>query len=487
MNNLYSTNDLQDEKINASPITFIDEADFIENSTGEGTIIRLGSGIVIGSQSVLDNSSALKIRSGDLGKSGPGPRARADANKVHQKKMNSRNSGILGVDAYLHGYDVYHNLGTKNNLTGGFEGRTSNGNLDQSSQSKKSKINNTKNSKHSTKRPKRSGAKNLGDNDKTVKAGMAQGFTLRPGRAKLKPSSTFSGLDVARSGNEPSTNVGKIEMPSRERRKMVIKVNSVHQEKTPTFSMKNLYKWMTDDDYKLGSTTRNSQDLVSKRIVKTVEKPGEVIKAKHIHRVDKESTVYLEDIEITPGIVQKHMVISDNENGNISLSSIITPEEYLNLKKTGEIDLFEFTRDPQTLVINSKAISEAASYKKATEEYGCLSGLSNERRPFNISESEKDVIAYGPNGERYQIELKKIHTNNRPIRDQVQDVRSGIIYNLEQALDPSEKHINVKELRILCDFTELPKEHLKYALEQCRDTLPSEYLPYSDLIEFAYD
>lgn len=149
--------------------------------------------------------------------------------------------------------------------------------------------------------------------------------------------------------------------------------------------------------------------------------------------------------------------------------------------------MFEFTRDPQTLVTNSKAIIEAESYKKATQEYGCLSDLSNERRPFNTSESDKDVIAFGPNGERYQIELKKYHNNDRPMRDQIYNIRTGIINNLQKALDPKIKDINVKELRIVCDFTELPQEHLKYGLEQCRDNLPSEYLPYIDLIEFAYD
>lgn len=69
--------------------------------------------------------------------------------------------------------------------------------------------------------------------------------------------------------------------------------------------------------------------------MQTVEKPLEVIKAKHIHCNQEYCTIYLEDIEITSGNVQKQMVIADNESGNVSLSSIITKDEYLHLKKNG--------------------------------------------------------------------------------------------------------------------------------------------------------
>lgn len=92
---------------------FIDEADFIENCTGEDINIKTRSDVIIGSQSVSNNLPALKTRSGDLGKLNPGASTKADANKVYRKKMNSRSSGLLEVDAYFKGYDVYYNLGTK--------------------------------------------------------------------------------------------------------------------------------------------------------------------------------------------------------------------------------------------------------------------------------------------------------------------------------------------------------------------------------------
>lgn len=139
-------------------------------------------------------------------------------------------------------------------MTGEFGRRTGNGNPEQSSKLKKLKINNKKNSKHSIKRLKGSDTQNLGDKYKIVKAGMAQGFTIRPSQTKTKPSSNIlSGLDIARSINEPSSQAEKIEMSSRERGKMVIKVNSAHQDKTLTFSMKTLRKWMTNKDYQIGS------------------------------------------------------------------------------------------------------------------------------------------------------------------------------------------------------------------------------------------
>lgn len=41
--------------------------------------------------------------------------------------------------------------------------------------------------------------------------------------------------------------------------------------------------------------------------------------------------------------------------------STLSEQEYSNLKETGELDLFDLKRDPQTLVMNKKSIEVKSS------------------------------------------------------------------------------------------------------------------------------
>lgn len=89
--------------------TFVEENIAMEV---DGKVIRTGSGILIGNQRISEGSkSALTIRSGELGKSGPGPRAKADARRSAKAgKYSSVSSIIPGAYALVpqNTYCRYH-------------------------------------------------------------------------------------------------------------------------------------------------------------------------------------------------------------------------------------------------------------------------------------------------------------------------------------------------------------------------------------------
>jgi len=66
-------------------------------------LIKTGSGVLIGNKRISEGSkSALGIRSGELGKSGPGPRAKADARRSAKAGKYSSGSTIIpGADALV--------------------------------------------------------------------------------------------------------------------------------------------------------------------------------------------------------------------------------------------------------------------------------------------------------------------------------------------------------------------------------------------------
>ena len=71
--NLSSNSIQQIEKVQ----NFVEEDMQVVNI--DGKVIQTGSGVLISNKRISEGSkSALGIRSGDLGKSGPGPRAKAD-------------------------------------------------------------------------------------------------------------------------------------------------------------------------------------------------------------------------------------------------------------------------------------------------------------------------------------------------------------------------------------------------------------------------
>ena len=72
-------------------------------------VIKTGSGILIGNQQISEGSkSALIIRSGDLGKSGPGPRAKADA-RANAGVRKTGQTASSGSSIFVKGYTP-HNI-----------------------------------------------------------------------------------------------------------------------------------------------------------------------------------------------------------------------------------------------------------------------------------------------------------------------------------------------------------------------------------------
>ena len=68
----------------------------------DGKVIKTGSGVLIGNKRISENSkSALGIRNGDLGKSGPGPKEKSDARRnAKAGKYSSGSTIVTGVDAF---------------------------------------------------------------------------------------------------------------------------------------------------------------------------------------------------------------------------------------------------------------------------------------------------------------------------------------------------------------------------------------------------
>lgn len=167
--------------------------------------------------------------------------------------------------------------------------------------------------------------------------------------------------------------------------------------------------------------------------------PGtnEVLDGIHIHREQKNCKVYIMNSE-TSG--EKVVVIADSQTGRAYLGSILTEAEYSNLKKTGEIYLFDLRRDPQTLVLNQKSIQEADSLSRAKDQ-GCLSEYNDIRRPYNVSESSADYVSTDSTGSLVNIDLKAIDgSGRRPIDRQTPDINQNIDL-FDRADDPAKLHI----------------------------------------------
>ena len=84
------------------------------------------------------------------------------------------------------------------------------------------------------------------------------------------------------------------------------------------------------------------------------------------------------------------------ENGRAKLGSIVTDEEYRHMKETGELNLNDLNRDPQTRAMNDKSINEADILHRAQEQ-AIINGM-NVRRPYNKSESNADFVGESKDG-----------------------------------------------------------------------------------------
>ena len=74
----------------------------VDGKVQESHLIKTGSGVLIGNKRISENSkSALGIRNGDLGKSGPGPKEKSDARRnAKAGKYSSGSTIVTGVDAF---------------------------------------------------------------------------------------------------------------------------------------------------------------------------------------------------------------------------------------------------------------------------------------------------------------------------------------------------------------------------------------------------
>ena len=90
--------------------TSVNEEDF-DIEQNKGTLIKTGSGILISNQPISkDSNSALDVRGGDLGKSGPGARAKNDAHRnAKARRSTSRSSIIPGAEALVPPNAYYRN------------------------------------------------------------------------------------------------------------------------------------------------------------------------------------------------------------------------------------------------------------------------------------------------------------------------------------------------------------------------------------------
>jgi hypothetical protein len=151
-------------------------------------------------------------------------------------------------------------------------------------------------------------------------------------------------------------------LPNRQSRinSQPLRIKSEHQDTDVMITKKDIQKWMMPEQQKETSNQKINEQKFMDRFVDTVKKPNEVLDGVHIHRQQKNFKVYIKDIQTSDGRHEKLALIVDGKTGRSSLGSILTKEEYSNLKKNGEINLSDLRRDPQTLVMNKKSSKNEA-------------------------------------------------------------------------------------------------------------------------------
>ena len=228
-----------------------------------------------------------------------------------------------------------------------------------------------------------------------------------------------------------------------------LRIKSIHQKSDVTITKKNIKKWITPAQRKETSNQRINEQKVEDKFATTVKNPNEVIDGIHIHRKQKTCKVYIQDIQNSDGTQEKLALIADTENGRSYLGSTLTNQEYLNLKETGKIDLFDLRRDPQTLVMNQKSIQEAEALSRAKDE-GCLTEFTDIRRPYNVSESLADFVGKDSMGSKINFDIKAIDgSGRRPLDRQTQDINQNIKDLFDGADDPT-------KFQIICDISSAP-------------------------------
>lgn len=384
----------------------------IESKSVNSTRVKTGSGAVIEVQKQYNQTpkalkSTLEIRCGDLGKSGPGPKAKANARKNFNKGTGS--SIIPGASGYTpqHVYRIYQKIGR-----------------------------------------------------------------LPAPQSKIEA--------IVQNSNEGAPHrIAPSVSPNRQSRikSQPLKIKSQHQKKDVIITKKDVKKWITPEQRKQTSNQKINEQRVEEKFVDTVKNPNEVLDGIHIHREQKNCKVYIKDIETSDGTQEKLALIADTKTGRSYLGSTLTEQEYSNLKTTGEIDLSDLRRDPQTLVMNQKSIQEAEALSRAKDQ-GCLTEITDIRRPHNVSESLTDFVGKDSMGSKIKIDFKAINASgHRTLDRQTQDINQNI-KDLFESADDSTK------LQIICDISELPSFLKNTVIKNITHGLASEQL---DNISFLWD
>lgn len=256
-----------------------------------------------------------------------------------------------------------------------------------------------------------------------------------------------------------------------------LKIKSEHQKTDIIITKRDVKKWITPEQRKETSNQKINEQRVENKFVDIVKKLNEVLDGIHIHREQKNCKIYIKDLETIDGTQKKLALIADTETGRSYLGSTLTEQEYSNLKKTGEIDLSDLRRDPQTLVMNQKSIKEAEALSRAKDE-GCLTEFTDIRRPYNVSESSADFVGKDSMGSKINIDIKAIDiSGRRPLDRQTQDINENI-KDLFDGADDSTK------LQIICDISALPSFLANSVIKNITKGLTSDQL---DNISFLFD
>ena len=224
---------------------------------------------------------------------------------------------------------------------------------------------------------------------------------------------------------------------------------SQYQQVDVMITKKDVKKWITPDQRKETPNQRLNEKKVEDKFVDVVKKPNEVLDGTLIHRQGKACKVYIKNTESSDGKVEKSVVIADTKTGRSYLGSTLNEQEYSNLEETGEINLSDLRRNPQTLVMNKKSIQEADILSRA-EDQGCLTGFNNIRRPYSVSESVSDYICTDSTNSKIDINIKAIDPSGRRSLDrQTADINEHIKDLFDSADDPTKS-------QIICDISTTP-------------------------------
>ena len=226
------------------------------------------------------------------------------------------------------------------------------------------------------------------------------------------------------------------------KRSQPLRIKFENQKSDVRFGRRDTNKWSSGEKLRKTPDTRQNAEAATKEFIDTIQNPDE----------DGDRLSF----------------IADNETGKGYLGSYLTKEEYLPIKETGEIGLFDLRRDPQTLVINKKSIQESDSLFQAKQE-GHLDDYTDIRRPHNLFESNADFIGLDSDGSPVDVEFKAISQEvPRPINKQVKEVNL-IKSKLKgtSLIDPKTEKITFKDLEFdktkpvrikIADSLSFPKE-----------------------------